>query len=249
MNTVIVGIGRSDNSKAALHFAVKEAAIRDAHLRIVRAWDIAPRADRIDGHVLIANDLEGLEQDAERTVALALELAARLEPNVQADGKAVFGEVVDILVDEAEAALKENGEVLLVVGSGARGTVGAYPTALHLLHRAPCPLTIVRATADKGRRRQRRSRETRVKDPAPPISGRPSTQSGDMEGERDYSMLSVSDVAALGKVDQAAVERCIHEDPRFPRPVSRPATGDLYDRTSIYKWAIEAGLKGLELTL
>jgi hypothetical protein len=63
---------------------------------------------------------------------------------------------------------------------------------------------------------------------------------------RDNSMLSATDIAALGKVDQAAVERCIREDPRFPEPVAHRSTGELYDRTSVYKWAIEAGLEALE---
>jgi hypothetical protein len=68
-----------------------------------------------------------------------------------------------------------------------------------------------------------------------------------MESGRDYSLLSVSDIAALGDVHDIAVERCTREDPNFPRAVEHHAAGDLYDRSLIYKWAIEAGHKGLEL--
>ena len=103
-----------------------------------------------------------------------------------------------------------------------------------------------RSTAEKRRRRQRRSRQIRVEDPGPSMSSRHFAQSGDVQGERDNSMLSVADIAALGKVDQAALERCIREDPRFPMPIERLTTGDLYDRTTIYAWAIEAGLRGME---
>ena len=92
MNTVIVGVDHSDKSKRALQFAIKEAALRGARLRIVRAWDIVPCPSRVYGRGSIAHDLESLEQDARRTVAQAVEYASRLEPNVQAEGKAVFGE-------------------------------------------------------------------------------------------------------------------------------------------------------------
>ena len=178
--TVIVGIDKSDTSRVALDFAIKEAALRGARLRIVHAWDIAPRPGLVYGQVLIACDLDWLEQDAERTVAAALKHAARLEPKLQVEGKAVFGGAAERLVDEAKAAVKDGREVLLVVGSSARGAFGLRSTAHQLLRHAPCSLTVVGTAAHEARRRQGRSRRTRPE-------GRAQSASTDDSRMRDVS--------------------------------------------------------------
>jgi nucleotide-binding universal stress UspA family protein len=246
MDAVIVGIEALDESRAAFDFALKEAALRGARLRIVRAWDATPRPGVAYSQVFIAYDLEALEQEAERTVSLAVEQAARLEPDVQAEGKAVFGEAAANLIDEANAALEEGAEVLLVVQDGHRGRLAARSTAHQLLGRAPCPLTIVRPERNKVRRRLPKPRKVGRVLPAPAVHADVPGAPVDRAGEKDFSMLSVADIARLGNVDEEAVSRCVREDPHFPRPVVHLSTGDLYDRYSIYKWAIEAGLKGLE---
>ena len=40
METIVVGVDGSDGSTAALEFAAEEAALREAPLRIVAAWDV-----------------------------------------------------------------------------------------------------------------------------------------------------------------------------------------------------------------
>ncbi|HEX2986551.1 MAG TPA: hypothetical protein VHS06_00015, partial [Chloroflexota bacterium] len=163
-----------------------------------------------------------------------------------AEGRAVFGAAADNLIDEANAALKQGMEVLLVVQDGLGGRLATRSTAQQLLHRAPCPLTVVRPERNKVRRRPPNPRKI-AREQQPPARDRDiPVAPAVLEGEKDFSMLSVADIARLGNVDEEAVSRCVREDPHFPRPVVHLSTGDLYDRYSIYKWAIEAGLKGLE---
>lgn len=249
MDTVIVGINEHNSSERALDFAIREAASRDARLRIVHAWDSVP----IHRPILIPSDLEKVWQEAQARVDLARQRAATLEPEMQTESKTVFGEAAHVLIDEAKDALgKEEGEVLLVVGSGMLGSFAARSAGHELLHNAPCPVTIVRAAADEVddfRHKRGRSRLAGEQGRTKSVSANPSSKTGITEGGEDCSVLSVAMIAALGKVDHAAVERCIREDPKFPKPVARLTTGDIYDRTSIYRWAIEAGSKGLELAL
>ncbi len=223
MDTVIVGIDESDNSEAVLDFAMKEAALRGARLRILYVWAVTPP------RVLSPSALEEWEGRAETVLARALEHAARLGPKVEVTGQVVFGETTDVLTDEAKDALqKKGGEVLLVVGSGLHGDHALPPVGHQLLHRAPCPVAIVRG-------------------PVRPSSSESIDDEDPLAVVTDYDLLSVAKIARLGKVDKATVERLIREDPAFPKPVARLSAGALYNRKSIYKWAIEAGFKGLDL--
>jgi nucleotide-binding universal stress UspA family protein len=153
MDTVIVGIDEIENSGPALGFAMREAARRGARLRVIRTWDITPPPNEILARGLDASALEGLEQHAERTVALALECVTRLEPGLSVSGKTVFGEPAEVLVDEAKIAMTANAEVLLVVDHRMRGSSVGPPAAHRLVRRAPCPLTIVRSPPTRGRAR------------------------------------------------------------------------------------------------
>jgi nucleotide-binding universal stress UspA family protein len=42
METIVVGVDGSAGARAALEFAAREAALRQARLRIVCAWEIPP---------------------------------------------------------------------------------------------------------------------------------------------------------------------------------------------------------------
>ena len=67
-----------------------------------------------------------------------------------------------------------------------------------------------------------------------------------IDGE-DYSNISVETIAARGNTDVATVKRWIRDDPSFPKPVMHAPQGDLYDRLSVYKWAVETGRLALDM--
>ena len=44
MGTIVVGVDGSDGSLEALGFAIEEARLRNAQLRVVTAWSVPPLA-------------------------------------------------------------------------------------------------------------------------------------------------------------------------------------------------------------
>jgi nucleotide-binding universal stress UspA family protein len=139
MSTIVVGVDGSPGGRDALDFAVEEARLRGADVRVIAAWDI-PGAVYAGGYGLGDPELcSRLEQAARDNIAHALE-------DVDVDGVEIRtaireGNPAQVLVDEAVEA------DLLVVGS--RGLGGFRSLLLgsvgqQCAHHAPCPLVIVR---------------------------------------------------------------------------------------------------------
>jgi nucleotide-binding universal stress UspA family protein len=137
--TIVVGVDGSPGARDALAFALQEARLRRADVRVVAAWDI-PGAVYAGAYGLGDPEFSGhLEQAARDNAARALE-------DADSDGVEVRtvvreGNPAQILVEEAGAA------DLLVVGS--RGLGGFRSLLLgsvgqQCAHHAPCPLVIVR---------------------------------------------------------------------------------------------------------
>src|SRR3954467_3168605 len=105
METIVVGSEGSEGARAALDFAVREAALREGRLRIVSVWEIPPVAH--SGNFVAALDqhtLDDLRSGAESTVQQAVAAAEELEPWVECEGKAVEGQSADVLLHEAHDA-------------------------------------------------------------------------------------------------------------------------------------------------
>jgi len=141
METIVVGVDGSDGSTAALEFAAEEAALREAPLRIVAAWDV-PAAVYGSGFTpaVDAGTLEALGGRMQELADEAAETAKRLQPSIQVEAAAVAGQPADVLLERAA------GAGLIVVG---RRGLGGFKTLLlgsvsqQVVHHATCPVVVV----------------------------------------------------------------------------------------------------------
>lgn len=142
MDTIVVGVDGSEHARAALRFAVDEAALRKARLRIVAAWDIAPTV--YSGGFAPGFDQETVDafrDTAETVVRDALAEAKRLQPALDVEGRTREGQAVEVLLEEASDAL------LLVVGNRGRGGFASLllgSVSQQLVLHSPCPVLVVR---------------------------------------------------------------------------------------------------------
>lgn len=114
MHTIVVGVDGSTHGEAALGFAAEEAALREARLLIVSAWEEIPIMIESAG-VYSLESVEKVRDDAEGIVQAAVARVAELQPLVACEGKAIQGQPATVLLKEAEDA------DLIVVGSRGRG--------------------------------------------------------------------------------------------------------------------------------
>lgn len=138
----MVGVDGSEPSREALRWAVDEARLRGARVRVVHAWWTYPMggSDHPSDHIA-----GGLGRDAEEAVNAFVADTFRGEPDVDV-------EVVTVQGRQASAALIDAAEEaeLLVVGSrGAGGFTGLLlgSVSQQSTHYAPCPVVIVRRSA------------------------------------------------------------------------------------------------------
>jgi nucleotide-binding universal stress UspA family protein len=138
MSTVVVGVDGSPGARDALDFALQEARLRDAEVRVVAAWDV-PGAVYAGAYGLgdpeLASELERAARDnAERAVE-----AADVD-DIEIHMVVREGSPAHVLVEEAVDA------DLLVVGSrglgGFRGLL-LGSVSQQCAHHAPCPLVVV----------------------------------------------------------------------------------------------------------
>jgi nucleotide-binding universal stress UspA family protein len=143
---IVVGVDSSDGAKAALRFALAEAKLRRATLRVVHSWQF--------GYIGVSG-LEGFSPvggadlgDLRRTAEIALDAVVNeVAPNL--DGLVVERRVSEgapatVLVDESREA------DLLVVGSRGHGGFAGLllgSVSQQCAHHAACPVVIVHASA------------------------------------------------------------------------------------------------------
>jgi len=144
MGIIVVGVDGSEGADHALDFAISEAAIRGARLRLVSAWEIPPSvlASVVAGR-------EFYEEFKDNAVTVAREAAARvaeLQPALEHEELVIEGQAGRVLLDHSTDA------DLLVVGRRGHGTfremlLGSISrqVAVH----AKCPLVIVPAPPEK----------------------------------------------------------------------------------------------------
>jgi nucleotide-binding universal stress UspA family protein len=142
METIVVGVDGSETADAALEFAVAEAALRGATLRIVSAWDIPAAAygggylDLDEGIVLAIRD------EAQKVADAAAATAAGSQPSLRCDVRVIEGQAAAALLDQAADAS------LLVVGNRGRGGFASLllgSVSQQVVQHATCPVVIVRA--------------------------------------------------------------------------------------------------------
>lgn len=146
MGVIVVGVDHSVGAKAALRFALEEARLRQATLRVVHAWQYGYiGAAGVEGFLPAAGgELEEFRQGA----ADALDETLR-EVGAEQDGVAIErhvdqGAAAAVLVEESR------GADLLVVGSRGHGGFAQLllgSVSQQCAQHASCPVVIVRGKA------------------------------------------------------------------------------------------------------
>jgi nucleotide-binding universal stress UspA family protein len=134
-NRIVVGVDGSDCATRALDFALHEAALRGALLRVVSIYEMPPST----GWAVVSP--EPFEDLAEANVAKALTRVHQLDPTVVTKGDSHLGFAGTALVEAS------GGAQLLVVGSRGHGNLTNLfigSVSEHCVHHAGCPVTVVR---------------------------------------------------------------------------------------------------------
>ena len=137
--TIVVGVDGSEHGERALDWAVKEAGLRGARLRLVAAWHIPPTVYSGPGYIPTAGTRESFEEPASEAAEAA---AARArDAGVEAEAVAREGQAAEVLVEEAA-----NADMLVVGSRGHGGFAGLLlgSVSAQCAHHAVCPLVIVR---------------------------------------------------------------------------------------------------------
>ena len=142
---IVVGVDGSEESKAALRFAVDEARLRGLRLRVVHAWFAYPAI--ADGMPVVPEDWAALGETARTFVEQFVAEVAAEHEGVELEAAAVHGTAANVLVDESRVA------DLLVVGSrGHGGFTGLLlgSVSQQCVHHAACPVVVVRNVPVQG---------------------------------------------------------------------------------------------------
>jgi nucleotide-binding universal stress UspA family protein len=138
MGTIVVGVDGSSCSREALRFAVAEARLRKAALRVVTAWHVPAIA--YSGGVAPVVDPKEFEQYAETVAEQALAALREQTEGVDVERVTGEGQAAHVLLEEARDA------DLLVVGSRGRGGFTGLllgSVSQQVAHHAPCPVVVV----------------------------------------------------------------------------------------------------------
>jgi nucleotide-binding universal stress UspA family protein len=144
MGSIVVGVDGSKGSEGALRFALAEARLRGAGLRVVCAW-ATPAAAYAGLAYVPTFDLREVEEQAAAEKLQAARAVLGDDPGVTVELIAVEGHPADALLSQAQ------GADMLVVGS--RG-LGGFSSLLlgsisqQVAHHAPCPVAIIPHQAD-----------------------------------------------------------------------------------------------------
>lgn len=136
---IVVGVDGSPSSKTALRWAINQARLTGADVDAVAAWQFPPTF----GPAPVIN-IYDYEDDARQILARAIAEMSGADGEVVVRPRVIHGHPAQVLLDAAD------GADLLVVGSRGHG---GFTEALlgsvgqHCVHRAPCPVVIIRGTA------------------------------------------------------------------------------------------------------
>jgi len=138
--SVVVGVDGSASSLAAVDVAAREAQLRGLPLRVVHAF-VWPYLGAPLGPSPYGPPEGGLQNDAERLLAEAVQQAARAVPGLDVESEIVTGGATAVLLEESPAA------ALVVLGDrGLGGFTGLIvgSVAVQLTAHAHCPVLVVR---------------------------------------------------------------------------------------------------------
>lgn len=142
MAVIVVGVDDSEGAKAALRFAVEEAKLRQAMLRVVHAWQYGYiGASGLEGaYAAVGADVKELSDAAETALEETLRELKPETDTVEIERRVVEGRASAVLVTESRDA------ELLVVGSRGHGGFAGLllgSVSQQCAHHAACPVVIV----------------------------------------------------------------------------------------------------------
>ena len=142
---IIVGINQSPGAEVALRWALADARVRNAAVRLVYAYRWRYTYGRVPMYADVPDaDLQQARYVAEQLIANTVDRARDLDPDIDVAGEAVDGDAAEVLVDESQFAslLVLGSRHLKAVGSTVLGSVSASASA-----RSACPAVVVRGPA------------------------------------------------------------------------------------------------------
>jgi nucleotide-binding universal stress UspA family protein len=149
MGLIVVGIDHSKGAKAALRFALEEARLRQATLRVVHAWQFAfIGATGLEGELpVVGGEFEDFRQGGVVVLDEILREVVADTRGVVIERRLDQGTPAAVLVEESRDA------DLLVVGSRGHGGFAELllgSVSQQCAQHAFCPVVIVRGTAKNG---------------------------------------------------------------------------------------------------
>jgi nucleotide-binding universal stress UspA family protein len=142
MAVIVVGVDHSEGAKEALRFALEEAKLRHATLRVVHAWQYAHiGATGLEGsYPALGGDIKELRDAAERDLDATLQEAIPETATIEIQRRVVEDRPAAALVDESRAA-----EMVVVGSRGHGGFAGLLlgSVSQQVAHHAACPVVIV----------------------------------------------------------------------------------------------------------
>lgn len=135
---IVVGIDGSEESLAAVRWAVDEARHRDASVDVVHVWHYVYLGDPLGVSAVASAD--NIEESARLVIDEALTHAGADGEAVGITGRAIEGAAAKVLLEEAATA-----DLLVVGRRGRGGFIGLLlgSVAQQVAHHAPCPVVIV----------------------------------------------------------------------------------------------------------
>jgi len=148
MAVIVVGVDHSEGAKAALRFALEEAKLRQATLRVVHAWLYGYiGATGLEGAFpAVGGDIKELRDAAASVLEETLRESIPETDTVEIERRVVEGRAAAVLVDESR------GADLLVVGSRGHGGFAGLllgSVSQQCAHHAACPVVIVHRTPER----------------------------------------------------------------------------------------------------
>ena len=147
-NSVVVGVDGSPAARAALEYALEDAARRDAPLRVVAAVALPEFWASYYGELVPpppSDIVTGARKEAQRFVDEVVAGRGDAVRGVPIDVEVRAGRPGEVLIDAAE------GAALLVVGHRGRGSVSSMllgSVGLQCVLHASCPVTVVRPKSE-----------------------------------------------------------------------------------------------------
>jgi len=146
---VVVGVDGSDGAKEALRWALAEARLRKAPLRIVHAWTYAYMGVAVGGfgymggfgpNSVIEVENTDLQRAAEELVDHLIGAVAGDVKDVEIERQVIDGSAAEVLVGAVDA-----GDLLVVGSRGHGGFSGLLlgSVSQQCVHHAPCPVVVV----------------------------------------------------------------------------------------------------------